>query len=74
MRQQLGMPPALADDVITKAYADAQISVRVLRYDNGWPARPADDLLTLFIGGTAPADAPAGANLTAGDYWLPASE
>ena len=40
---------------------------------SAWPDRPAGWGPTLFIGGSAPANAPADADLANGDLWIPAS-
>lgn len=39
--------------------------------EDGWPARPDDDLPTIWWGGAAPADAPT--EQAAGDIWFPAT-
>lgn len=39
----------------------------------GWPARPADGLPVLWVGGAAPNDAPAQLSSGVGDVWIPAS-
>lgn len=40
---------------------------------DGWPARPADNLPVLWVGGTAPDDAPGQIQSGVGDVWIPAS-
>lgn len=47
---------------------------RVLTFDGGWPDRPNDTRQTIFIGGTAPGDAPADVDNRPNDLWFPASE
>lgn len=74
-------PGDLAAVATTGSYSDLSnqptIPVQqawILRFDNGWPDRPNSNLPALFLGGTAPNDAPADTDLVAGDKWLPTTE
>jgi hypothetical protein len=47
---------------------------RVLLWSGAaWPNRPADTRPTFFIGGSASTNAPADADIAAGDVWIPAT-
>ena len=65
------LPTAEQDEI--RAVSDYLGKPRVLEWTgSSWPARPDDAVPTIYIGGTAPDDAPT--SLVAGDIWFPASE
>lgn len=58
---------------LVTAVGDDVTRPRVLYWTGtGWPDRPDDDRATIFIGGTAPDDAPDDADLRDNDTWFPA--
>ena len=65
------LPTAEQDEI--RAVSDYLGKPRVLQWTgSAWPPRPDDSVTTIFVGGTAPDDAPT--SLVAGDIWMPASE
>ena len=65
------LPTAEQDEI--RAVSDYLGKPRVLQWTgSAWPPRPDDSVTTIFVGGTAPDDAPT--SLVAGDFWMPASE
>ena len=65
------LPVAEQDEI--RAVSDYLGKPRVLQWTgSAWPPRPDDSVTTIFVGGTAPDDAPT--SLVAGDIWMPASE
>lgn len=51
----------------------SELHYLVFSESTGWPARPADSLPVLWVGGTAPDDAPGQIDSGVGDVWIPAS-
>lgn len=52
---------------------ESELHYLVFSSGTGWPARPADSLPVLWVGGDAPDDAPVQINSGVGDVWIPAS-
>lgn len=72
--------PTEPDHATNKGYVDDLVAslggsrFHLLAFTGSWPDRPDDDVPAIFMGGVAPTDAPADADLRDGDYWLPGSE